>query len=106
MFEACENSVEDETRIIAKAAKVIRKYIVKGDVSAERQVEPVQSLLISLISLILEGRLSVDENKTELNALIADIIVKGWRDINTTVVVTRGEKVVSNHLIEKANLEP
>ena len=31
LFEACENSVEDETRIIAKAAKVIRKYIVESD---------------------------------------------------------------------------
>ena len=41
-----------------------------------------------------------------MNALIADITVEGWRDINTTVVVTRGEKVVSNHLIEQANLKP
>ena len=66
LFEACENSVEDETRIIAKAAKVIRKYIVVGDVSAERQVEPVQSLLISLISLILEGQ-SVDRKSVDVN---------------------------------------
>ena len=81
--------------------------------SAERQHESVLSLLIALISLILEGRSvdrkPVDENKTELNALIADITVERCRDINTTVVAittTRGEIVVSNHLIEKANLEP
>ena len=41
-----------------------------------------------------------------MNELIADITVEGCRDINTTVVVTRREKVVSNHLIEKANIEP
>ena len=47
------------------------------------QLESVPSLLISLISLILEGRSvdrkSVDENKTELNELIADITVERCR---------------------------
>ena len=55
-------------------------------VSAERQLESVLSLLISLISLILEGRSvgrkPVDENKTEWNALIADITVESCRELS------------------------
>ena len=50
--------------------------------------------------------LYVDENKTELNSLIAETTVEICSDMDTTVVVTNGEKVLSNKPIARENIEP
>ena len=50
--------------------------------------------------------LAVDENKTELNLLIADTVVSICEDIGTMVVVTRKGNVVSNHPIEREYIQP
>ena len=50
--------------------------------------------------------MSVDENKTELNSLIAKMIIQLYHDIENTVVLTHRERVVSNKLMERQNLEP
>ena len=83
LFEACESSAEDEAQIIAKAAKVIRKYLLvddeifDGDVSAERQVASVPPLLITLVSFILEGGKPdrvISTNLQRISANISQII--------------------------------
>ena len=79
LFEACESSAEDKTQIIAKATKVTRKYLLvddeifDGDVSAERQVASVTPILITLMSLILEGGKPNRVISTKLHRISANI---------------------------------
>ena len=50
--------------------------------------------------------LSIDENKSELNSLIADTTIELCHGVDSVVVMTKGEDVLSNHEIERRNIEP
>ena len=50
--------------------------------------------------------LSIDENKSELNSLIADTTIELCHGVDSVVVMTKGEDVLSNHGIERRNIEP
>ena len=50
--------------------------------------------------------MAVDENKSELFKLVATEVTSLAKDIDTTVVVTHKESVVSNKEIDKEYLEP
>ena len=62
IFDACENSSEEDRVIISRAAKLIRKLILKleektfdGNVTDESQTKSVPNHLIKLLSMVLEG---------------------------------------------------
>ena len=50
--------------------------------------------------------MAVDENKTELFTLIADVLKESCREDESTILITRDENVVSNKPISKIHLEP
>jgi len=50
--------------------------------------------------------MAVDENKTELFTLIADVLKESCREDESTILITRDENVVSNKPISKIQLEP
>ena len=85
-----ENSRKRETREVREKTEGVR-IAVKKDTPIYRRFNQI---------------LAVDENKTELNLLIADTVVSICEDIGTTVVVTRKENVISNHPIEREYLQP
>ena len=62
LFVACENSMQDEKRILSKTAKLIRKHLLQssdeifnGNTSLERHKASVPDSLTTLISMVLEG---------------------------------------------------
>ena len=62
LFIACENSAEEEKRILSKAAKLIRKLILQsddeifdGNTSYERKKKSVPDSLTKFLCMILEG---------------------------------------------------
>ena len=80
IFEACENSKEDEIIILSKASKLIRKHLLQlddmtfnGDSTPRRQNESVPDYLTKLISMILEGGSMDRELSSSLKKISANI---------------------------------
>ena len=81
IFEACENSKEDEIIILSKASKLIRKHLLQlddmtfnGVSTTRRQNESVPDYLTKLISMILEGGSMDRELSPNLKKISANIV--------------------------------
>ena len=66
LFNACLSSCSDDGILLAKAAQIIRKYLLRhkqqfnGDMSKEREFEGIPSSIFQLISLLIEGGYTQD----------------------------------------------
>ena len=109
LFIACENSVEEEQRILSKAAKLVRKHILEcddevfdGDTSDERKSMSVPNSLKCFIAMVLEGG-SIDR---ELSAPLCKITTNIGQIIRFNTVKRKRKETITNFRHSTKNEPP
>ena len=78
-FNACLSSCSNDGILLAKAAKIIRKDLLRheqhfnGVISRERRFEEIPSSIFQLISLIIEGGYTQDSTPESSKKIIGNL---------------------------------
>ena len=90
LFNVCLSSYSDDGILLTKAARIIRKYLLRhkqqfnGDISREREFEGIPSSIFQLISLLIEGGYTQDSNPECSNHRSPRLIIDNRKSIPTS----------------------